>query len=73
VLIRFAGLGGDDTYIVRNAGTTIIESAAQGANDRVATGVDYTLGAGVNVELFTTTSSGGTTNLNLTHHRQCRR
>jgi len=60
------GLGGDDTYFVGNAGTTIIESAPQGTNDRVATVVDYTLGAGVAVELFTTTSTGGTTNLNLT-------
>ena len=60
------GLGGNDTYIVRNAGSTIIESAVQGTNDRVATAVNYTLGAGVDIELFTTTSTGSTKTLSLT-------
>ena len=60
------GLGGNDTYIVRNSGTTIEEKSSAGANDRVAAGVDYTLADGVFVELLTTTSTGATTGIDLT-------
>ena len=60
------GLGGNDIYIVRNAGSTVREFSGEGSNDRVAAGVDYTLGAGVDIELFTTTSSGSTAPINLT-------
>ena len=60
------GLGGNDIYIVRNSGTVVQESAPQGTNDRVAAGVNYELGAGVAVELLTTTSTGSTKTLSLT-------
>ena len=60
------GLGGNDTYIVRNSGTTIEEKSSAGANDRVAAGVDYTLADGVFVELLTTTSTGATAGIDLT-------
>ena len=60
------GLGGNDTYIVYNAGDTIVESATQGTADRISSGVDFVLGAGVYVELLTTTSSAGTAAIDLT-------
>ena len=60
------GLAGNDTYIVRNAGTRINESAGQGTADRVAAGVSFTLAADDHVEIMNTTSSGGTTAINLT-------
>ena len=60
------GLGGSDTYIIYNGGTTIVEAALPGNVDRVAAGVDYVLGAGVYVELMTTTSSGSTLPIDLT-------
>jgi len=60
------GLGGNDVYIVRSAATTIVESSAQGAADRASCAVDYTLGAGVHVEQLTTTSSSGTSGVDLT-------
>ncbi|MFI0846800.1 hypothetical protein [Mesorhizobium sp. IMUNJ 23232] len=60
------GFGGDDTYRVFNAGDTIIESSTQGTEDRVMAAVDYTLGKGVFVELFTTNGSTGTSAIDLT-------
>ena len=60
------GLGGNDTYIVNNTGATVLESAGQGTNDRVAASTDYTLAAGLDIELFTTTSTGATYAVNLT-------
>ena len=60
------GLGGNDTYIVRNGGTTIAEGAGEGTNDRVAAAVDYALGADDQIELLTTTSTGSTTGIDLT-------
>ena len=61
-----AGGTGNDTYYVDNAGDTISEIAGQGTNDRVATSVSYALASGADIELFTTTSTGATTNLKLT-------
>jgi Ca2+-binding RTX toxin-like protein len=60
------GLGGNDTYRIYNAGDVIVESASQGAADRVATAVDYALGAGVFIEVFTTNGSTGTSSIDLT-------
>jgi Ca2+-binding RTX toxin-like protein len=60
------GLGGNDTYIVRNSGTVVVEGAGQGTADKVAAGVSYVLKAGVQIELLTTTSAAGTTAINLT-------
>ncbi len=60
------GAAGDDWYFVDNAADSVVEGAGQGANDRVFTSVSYTLGAGVQVEMFTTTDSAGATALNLT-------
>jgi serralysin len=59
------GLGGDDIYLVYAAGTTVAEAAGQGS-DRVAAAVDFALGAGVHIEVLTTTSSGGTAAIDLT-------
>jgi Ca2+-binding RTX toxin-like protein len=59
------GFGGNDTYRVFNAGDTIVDGALQGT-DRVMAAVDYTLGKGVEIELFTTNGSGGTSGIDLT-------
>ena len=60
------GLAGNDTYIVNNFNPTIIEVAGEGTNDRVATSVNFALAAGLDIELFTTTSTGSTKTLSLT-------
>ena len=60
------GLAGNDTYIVNNAGATILEIAGQGTNDRVAASTNYSLAAGLDIELFTTTSTGATYTVSLT-------
>ena len=61
-----AGLGGNDTYRVYNSGDVIVETATQGAADKVAAAVDYALGTGVHVEAMTTNGSSGTTGIDLT-------
>ena len=60
------GLGGDDTYYVDSADDTVVEASGEGAADLVATNVAYALSAGAEIELLRTTSSGGTTAINLT-------
>lgn len=60
------GLGGNDTYRVYNSGDTIVESASEGALDRVASAVDYVLGANVHVEIMATNGSAGTASIDLT-------
>ena len=60
------GLGGNDIYRVSNAADQITETAGNGTNDRVITTLDFTLGAGDDIELFTTDNSTGTDNLDLT-------
>jgi VCBS repeat-containing protein len=56
---------GNDSYFVDNAGDTVIEAAGQGS-DHVFASVNYTLGAGQEIELFTATNPAATTALNLT-------
>ncbi len=60
------GLGGNDTYILRNAGTVIVEGAGQGVADRVAAGVSFVLAADDSIEVLTTSSAGATVAINLT-------
>jgi Ca2+-binding RTX toxin-like protein len=57
---------GDDTYRVDNAGDVVIETAGNGANDRVNTSVSYALGATSEIERFQTTSVNGTDAIDLT-------
>ena len=52
-------------YYIDNAGDAAIE-AAGGGSDRVLTSVNYTLTAGSEVELFTTTNTAGNGAINLT-------
>ncbi|MCE8540094.1 M10 family metallopeptidase C-terminal domain-containing protein, partial [Ruegeria pomeroyi] len=59
------GRGGNDIYRVYNAGTQVFESSSQGANDRLAAGVDYVLADGVFIELLTTTSRFATYSRNI--------
>ena len=60
------GLGGNDTYLVYSAATTILETSTQGAMDRALVNADYTLGAGVHVEWLATTNGAGTSSFDLT-------
>lgn len=57
------GLGGDDTYYVDDLGDKIVDT---GGTDRVLTSVSYSLGASVQIEMFTTTSVAGTSAIKLT-------
>jgi Ca2+-binding RTX toxin-like protein len=56
----------NDTYIVDNASDVVVEGAGQGASDQVRASVNYTLGAGAQVEFLRTTNDGGVTAINLT-------
>jgi serralysin len=60
------GLGGDDSYIVRNAGDRVLETAGQGTADRVYASVSYVLTSGAAVEILSTTSNDSTASINLT-------
>jgi len=60
------GVGGNDTYIVRNAATQIAEGTGQGTGDRVAASASFVLAADDNIEVMTTTSTSGTTAIDLT-------
>jgi Ca2+-binding RTX toxin-like protein len=60
------GMAGNDTYLVYSAATSVIEGSTQGAADRVLAALSYTLAADVYVEQLTTTSSSGTSAINLT-------
>ncbi len=60
------GLAGNDIYQIYNKTTTIVETVAGDTADRVMSAVDYTLGAGVRVELMTTNGSAGTSGIDLT-------
>ena len=59
------GGDGNDTYVVYNAGDVTTEGTGAG-NDRVAAGVDYTLGVGASIEILNTTSLLATYAVNLT-------
>ncbi|MDQ6433697.1 calcium-binding protein [Mesorhizobium sp. LHD-90] len=63
---ELVGLSGNDRYIVYNAGDLIFETATEGTADRVLAGVSYKLGAGVHIEMLTTTSGSGTAAIDLT-------
>ena len=59
------GLGGDDVYLVDSASDYVSESAG-GGRDVVYTTVSYALGAGEEIEVLSTSSTLGTTAINLT-------
>jgi Ca2+-binding RTX toxin-like protein len=46
------GLGGNDNYCIRNAQTTLIETAGQGGADRVTAWVSFTLAADDDIEFM---------------------
>jgi Ca2+-binding RTX toxin-like protein len=56
---------GDDVYRVNNAGDVVVETAGEGI-DWVKSGVSYTLGAGVSVEILGPSNGEKTTPLNFT-------
>ena len=55
---QMTGLGGDDIYVVDDAGDQVAE-ASGGGSDRISARVDYKLAVGAEVELLTTTNSAG--------------
>ena len=57
---------GNDTYVVRNAGTLIAEGSGGGTADAVFANVSFVLAADDNIELLATLSVAGTTAINLT-------
>ncbi|HYI49009.1 MAG TPA: M10 family metallopeptidase C-terminal domain-containing protein [Allosphingosinicella sp.] len=62
---RLAGFDGNDSYLVDNAGDSVIE-AANGGTDRVFAGVSYSLAAGQAIEALSTDWHAGTAAINLT-------
>jgi Ca2+-binding RTX toxin-like protein len=63
---RMEGGAGNDTYIVDNSGDFVVETAGNGTADRVAARASYALSAGADIEYMATTSSAGTSAINLT-------
>lgn len=59
------GLGGDDTYRVDVTGDRVFEAVGEG-NDKVVTGVNYTLTGGQEIETLTTADRDDTTPIRLT-------
>ena len=57
---------GNDVFIVDKAGDVVAEAAGEGTADRVSARVSYTLQAGSEIEMLTTTSFAGTTAIDLT-------
>jgi Ca2+-binding RTX toxin-like protein len=55
-----------DYYYVDSADDIVVEAAGGGVQDTVAVNLNFVLGAGIEVEVLRTTSSSGTTHLNLT-------
>ncbi len=60
------GGAGNDTYIVRNAGTQIVENAGDGTADRIAATLSFVLAANDDIEILVTTLATGTAAINLT-------
>ena len=59
------GLEGDDRFFIRNAADRVVEFAGGGV-DRVLAAASFTLDAGSEVEMITTTDNFGTSGINLT-------
>ena len=57
---------GNDVYYVYDSGDVIVEADGEGARDRVLSKADYTLAAGVSVEILGAVNQLQTTALNLT-------
>ena len=60
------GLEGNDTYIVNNTGTIIVEGAGTGTADAVQASVSFALAADDDIEILSTTNAAGTAAINLT-------
>ena len=59
------GLGGNDRYFVDNVGDRTVE-AVGGGNDRVLASTSYAVQASQEIEILSTTNSGGSAAINLT-------
>lgn len=63
---RLTGLGGNDTYIIGNDKTVIVEGIGGGTKDRVLASVSFVLAADDNIERLATTLASGTGGIDLT-------
>ncbi len=63
---RLTGGTGNDWYYLDNPGDVVVENAGEGVNDRVLASIDYTLPAGLAVEVLTTADNLGVAPLRLT-------
>jgi serralysin len=63
---KMTGGAGNDHYFVHDAGDVIVETTGNGSLDWISTAVNYTLGAGHDIELLMANSTFTTTNLVLT-------
>lgn len=61
-----AGMGGNDRYVIRNAGSQIVENSGQGQADTVFAAVSFALAADDNIEILRTNSVTGTAAIALT-------
>ena len=62
---KLTGRGGNDAYVVDNAGDVIVEAAGQGT-DNVNASLSYALAAGVSAETLRTVNAAATTVIHLT-------
>ena len=60
------GLGGNDTYLVTGPGDTVVEGVGEGTRDVIYTVGNYTMAAGLDVEVLSSFNQAGTGALNLT-------
>ena len=59
------GLGGNDTYFVTGSGEIVVENAGEGTRDVIYTVGNYTMAAGVDVEVLSAQNQAGTGALSL--------
>jgi Ca2+-binding RTX toxin-like protein len=60
------GLGGNDLYVVDNAGDVVVETAGDGSLDRVLTNTSYALLAAAEIEILATSDASSMAAINLT-------
>ncbi|HEV2596897.1 peroxidase family protein, partial [Sphingopyxis sp.] len=60
------GGAGNDWHFVDNMGDQVVDGVGEGAVDRVFTSTNYRLGAGAEIEIFSTDNHAGTAAINLT-------
>jgi Ca2+-binding RTX toxin-like protein len=67
------GFGGNDTYVIKNAASTIVERVGQGVLDKVVAAVSFALAADDHIELLSTNSPSSNAPINLTGNKYAQR